>query len=48
MQNSSIHDTVIALWETEYSSQLIFICLQGMKKYLKLRKHTFKNTDKFF
>ena len=24
------------------------ICLQGMKKYLKLRKHTFKNIDKFF
>ena len=25
----------------------IFICLQLMKKYLKLRKHTFKNIYKF-
>ena len=51
MQNSRVHEvftSVIALWETEYCSPLIFICLHGMKKYLKLKKVSFKNIDKFF
>ena len=31
-----------------FTLSIIFICLQVMKKYLKLRKHTFKNIYRFF
>ena len=53
MQNNRVHavfTSVIALWYTEYSSpSLLYLCAyKEWRKYLKLRKHTFKNIEKFF
>ena len=53
MQNNRVHavfTSVIALWYTEYSppSRLYLCAYKWWRKYLKLRKHTFKNIEKFF
>ena len=38
----------LVMSKIKYTLSLIFIRLQVMKKYLKLRKHNSKNIDKFF